>query len=697
MTGFSTDKGSPLPLGATCTAEGVNFAVFSRHAASVSLVLFEPGGQAPLQDIPLDPGKHKTGDIWHVSVTDLSRQLRYAFRVTGPTGKGHRFNDKRFLLDPYARALEGGEMWGSPPPGDGTGGASFDRRCILADDTFDWEGDRPLRIPLRESIIYELHVRGYTIHPSSGVQRPGTFEGLTEKIPYLKSLGITAVELLPVFEFNELENDRQNPKTGESLKNFWGYSTMGFFAPKASYATDSRNGNPVKAFKEMVKRFHREGIEVILDVVFNHTGEGDDSGPTVSFKGLDNSVYYLLDPDSKHYLNFSGCGNTVNCNHPVVQQFILDCLRYWVVDMHVDGFRFDLATILNRNQKGELLKEYSLIHMIEQDPVLAETKIIAEAWDMNGSQVGDFPGRWAEWNAFYRDDVRRFLRGEKGTIPVLATRIAGSSDLYQRNGRCPYNSINYVTCHDGFTLHDLVSYEKKHNEENGEDNLDGSDNEFSANHGVEGPTTNPKISRVRLRKTKTAFVLLMVSQGVPMILAGDEFARTQNGNNNAYCQDNEVSWIDWTLERQNGGLVRFCRKMIDLRKRHPVFRRMHFLSGVDTNGDDHPDLGWHGLHPNEPDWSAESVVLSFLLNGSELDEDRPDDDFVILLNGDEDDHTFQLISPPGNRPWTRIVDTSKPSPEDILDEDEPGISPAGKKYTLPSGGAAVFISKRGEK
>ena len=699
MTGIKTDKGSPLPLGATVTSEGVNFALFSRYATSVSLVLFEKENGKPSAEIPLDTQINKTGDIWHVVVPSVTHGARYAYRVTGPAGNGHRFNDEQLLLDPYARALEGGEVWGKPPdfgPQD-PDQPSFNRRCIVTEDAFDWDGDRPPNIPLKESIIYELHTRGFTVHASSGVRHPGTFEGLIEKIPYFKSLGITAIELLPVFEFNELENPRRNPKTGKPLKNFWGYSTFGFFAPKAAYAADGSDGNPVKAFKELVKRLHAEGMEIILDVVFNHTAEGDETGPTVSFRGLDNCIYYLLDPETQAYLDFSGCGNTVNCNHPVVQRFILDCLHYWVIDMHVDGFRFDLATILNRNQQGELMGGHSLIDMIEQDPVLAGTKIIAEAWDMNAAQVGAFPGRWAEWNSFYRDDVRRFLRGDRGTMPVLATRIAGSSDLYQENGRCPYNSINYITCHDGFTLNDLVSYKRKHNKENAEDNLDGTDSNYSANNGIEGPTRDREINALRLRKMKTAFVLLMASQGVPMILAGDEFARSQKGNNNAYCQDNEISWVDWRLEEQNQGLVRFCRKIITLRKRHPVFRRMHFLSGMDTNGDDHPDLGWHGLEPNKPDWSADSVVLAFLLNGSELAEDRPDDDFFVLLNGGNSDQTFQVVSPPRNQCWMRIIDTSKPAPEDIMDEDTSGLYRPGTTYTLPPGGAAVFICKRGQR
>jgi len=521
LEAWKTKAGRPLPLGATITPEGVNFSVFSRHATSIKLVLFEKAKSRPIAEIPFDPEINRTGDIWHIHLIGANSSLRYGYRASGPfdpKGKGHRFN-KRILLDPYARALEGGEIWGERS---GKGfqaytAASYRRRCMIVEDDFEWEDDRPLNLPLKDSVIYELHVRGYTVHESSGVINRGTFKGLIEKIPYIKSLGVTAVELMPVFEFNELENKRVNPKTGESLKNFWGYSTMAFFAPKASYASNGWDGNQIKEFKEMVKAFHRSGLEVIIDVVFNHTAEGDSRGRVISFRGLDNVVYYMLQPDSKRYLNLSGCGNTVNCNHPVVQAFILDCLRYWVIEMHVDGFRFDLASILGRDHKGEFLSGPSLVDAIEQDPVLAHTKIIAEAWDIRTNQVGAFPGRWAEWNSYYRDDVRRFGGGEPGVVPMLATRIGGSSDLYQTSGRRPYNSINHITCHDGFTLYDLVSYDRKHNEENGEDNQDGTDQNFSSNGGVEGPAESSLVNDLRLRRMKTLVTILMVSHGVPMI------------------------------------------------------------------------------------------------------------------------------------------------------------------------------------
>lgn len=688
METWKTKPGRPLSLGATITPEGVNFSIFSRNATSLTLVLFENANEESIAEILFNPEINKTGDIWHILVLGMDRSLRYGYRADGPfdpKGDGHWFKREDVLLDPYARALEGGEVWGH---GEG------ERRSCIVEDGFDWGGDRPLNLLLKDCVIYELHVRGYTIHGSSGVANRGTYKGLIEKIPYIKSLGVTAVELMPVFEFNELENKRVNPKTGVRLKNLWGYNTMGFFAPKASYASNGWDGSQVKEFKEMVKAFHRAGIEVIIDVVFNHTAEGDSEGPVISFRGLDNTIYYSLDPGSKDYLNLSGCGNTVNCNHPAVQAFILDCLKYWVVEMHVDGFRFDLATILRRDHRGELLPGPSIIEAIEQDPALARTKIIAEAWDTQINQVGEFPGRWAEWNSHYRDAVRRFGRGDKGMVPVLATRIGGSSDLYQASGRRPYNSINYITCHDGFTLYDLVSYEYKHNEENGEDNQDGSDQNFSSNSGVEGSTDNSSVNAMRLRRIKTFVTILMTSHGVPMILAGDEFGRTQQGNNNAYCQDNEISWVNWRLAKKNAGLLRFFRKIIALRNRHPAFRRSNFLTGVDTNLDQRPDVSWHGLEVDKPDWSEDSRVLAFVLDGSELPHEKRDDDFCVILNGDEVEHSFEVPPPRAGKGWFRIVDTNRPSPEDILDEDQGVAVIAERKHPVLPMAAVVFISRR---
>ena len=688
MKPWKCNPGRPLPLGATITSKGVNFSVFSRNTTTITLVLFKNANSKPVVEIPLDPKINRTGDIWHILVLDMDSSLRYGYKADGPfdrKGSGHWFNKKKILLDPYARALEGGETWGK---------AGSERRCCILTDDFDWEGDRPLNLPLKDTIIYELHVRGYTIDKSSGVVSRGTYKGLIEKIPYVKSLGVTAVELLPVFEFNEMENKRENPKTGERLKNFWGYSTMAFFAPKASYASDGWDGNQVKEFKEMVKASHSAGLEVVIDVVFNHTAERDSKGPIINFRGLDNSIYYVLDPESKDYLNLSGCGNTVNCNHPVVQAFVLDCLRYWVMEMHVDGFRFDLASILRRDQRGELLSTSSLIDVIEQDPVLARTKIIAEAWDTQINQVGTYPGRWAEWNSHYRDDVRRFVQGDSGMVPVLATRIGGSSDLYQASGRRPYNSINYISCHDGFTLYDLVSYDHKHNEENGEDNQDGSNQNYSSNSGVEGPTDDSLVNVLRLRRIKTFATILMFSHGVPMIMAGDEFGRTQQGNNNPYCQDNRISWIDWSLAEKNADLLRFFRKVIALRNEHPIFRRSHFLTGEDTNSDQHPDVSWQGLEVGKPDWSEGARVLAFVLDGSELPHEKRDDNFCVILNGDHVEHSFEVPPSPAGKAWFRIIDTGKPPPEDILDENKGVAVIPNRTYTLLPMAAVVFVSKR---
>jgi glycogen operon protein len=525
---FDIQPGSPMPLGATITPDGINFAIFSRHADKVTLVLFNPAG-TPIDEIPLDTDHHKTGDVWHILLRTRKHDLQYCYKVSGPydpLGEGHFFNAETLLLDPYARALAGGELWDGAKEKQ----AGFKRRCLIVEDHFDWQDDQPLNIPLKDSIIYEMHVRGFTCHPNSEVAKPGTFAGVAEKIPYFKELGITAVELMPIAEFNENENININPVNGEQLMNFWGYSPIAFCAPKSSYAADNRKGNQVREFKEMVKALHRAGIEIILDVVLNHTAEGGTDGPAISFRGLDNFIYYLLDKKSREFLNFSGCGNTLNCNHPIVRQLIIECLHFWVVEMHVDGFRFDLASILGRDQNGEVLSNPPMVEMIAEDPVLANTKIIAEAWDAAGLyQVGSFSTsrRWAEWNGKFRDDVRAFMCGLDKSVTSLATRIAGSSDLFQENSRHPCNSINFITSHDGFTLADLVSYNKKHNLENGENNHDGADHNISWNSGTEGETSDPEIIRLRNRRIRSLAVILMLSQGVPMILAGDEFGRSQ--------------------------------------------------------------------------------------------------------------------------------------------------------------------------
>ena len=517
--------------------------------------------------------------------------------------------------------------------------------------------------------------------------------GLVEKIPYLKSIGITAVELMPVAEFPECANVRINPRTGEKLKDFWGYNPLAFFAPKASYSSDPFNGGQVREFKRMVKEFHKAGIEVILDVVFNHTAEGDGSGPTISFKGLCNKTYYILG-EGGVYHNYTGCGNTLKCNHPLVRDLILDCLRYWVTEMHVDGFRFDLASVLGRGRNGEVLADPPLLERIAEDPLLADTKIIAEAWDAAGLyQVGSFPawGRWAEWNGKFRDDIRRFVRGDEGMVPVLATRIAGSSDLYEPGGRAPYHSVNFITSHDGFTLWDLVSYNKKHNEENGEQGRDGTDENFSWNHGVEGPTDREDIIELRKRQAKNLLAILMVSQGVPMVLAGDEMLRSQNGNNNAYCQDNETSWMNWDLSEKNGDMVRFFRMLVDFRLRHPILRRRHFFAGTDHDGDQLPDISWHGVNIGEPDWSYTSKSLAFLLDGSEACGGE-DDDIYVIMNAHDGPLFFHVPYFREGYAWRKVVDTRLKSPRDILNEDLAPIV-RGKRIWVGGRSVVVLVSK----
>jgi isoamylase len=703
---FVTACGTPLPTGVSRTAAGYNFAIASRHAEAVSLVLFRTNAEEPVAELELDPRSNRTGEVWHILLKDFDPELRYGYRLHGPldpAGSGHFFRSDRVMLDPYAKALTGGSDWGvvyrrqqSPDPL-----ASFHRRCLYVEDDFDWEGDRPLNIPLQDSIIYEMHVRGYTRHPSSGVEHPGTYRGVIEKIPYLQKLGITAVELLPVAEFNELENTRVNPETGERLKNFWGYSPLAFFAPKAAYAVNGRNGNQVREFKEMVKALHAAGIEVILDVVYNHTAEGGADGPAISLRGIDNVIYYLLDPHTREYLNFSGCGNTVNCNHPWVRHLILDCLHYWVVEMHVDGFRFDLASILGRGPDGEVLADPPMVEKIAEDPILAHTKIIAEAWDAAGLyQVGSFSShhRWAEWNGRFRDDVRRFLCGHADSVAPLATRIAGSSDLYGHNGRQPYNSINFITSHDGFTLADLVSYETKHNQANGEENRDGDNHNISWNSGVEGATDDPEILALRRRRVRTAAVILLLSQGVPMLVAGDEFGRSQGGNNNAYCQDNEISWLNWDLAGENDDLLNFFQGLIALRKKYRLFRREHFFSSNSPQSDGGSGhaagtITWQSLVPGRQDWSSRARVLAFQLHGDQAGAaGQAEPDFFIMLNSSPAAQVFTVPPPPAGRRWRRLIDTAAPAPADLVPENRAKLL-KGLRVEVAGFGAVVLLAR----
>ncbi len=706
--------GKPIPQGATAEAGGVNFSVFTRNGTSVILEFFEHDEDStPCCSFRLDPRIHRTGDIWHVFVQNLKPGSLYLYRVDGPfrPNEGLRFNPNKYLLDPYAKEITPTSIFSSHEKSSQNGisvdvdlnyntviSAAGFPKCVVVDDTdFDWEGDRPLNYPLRYSVLYEAHVKGLTMHHSSGKKHPGTYRGVIESIPYLKELGITSLELLPINEFDENENTRVNPRTGERLKNYWGYSTIAFFAPKATFSSDLSRGGPTREFKEMVRELHKAGIEIILDIVFNHTAEGNERGLTFSFKGWDNPIYYMLEDNKRYYRNYSGCGNTVNCNHPVVRTLIIDCLRYWVTEMHVDGFRFDLGSILGRDQKGRILENPPMLERIAEDPILRHTKIIAEAWDAGGAyQVGWFPGgRWAEWNDRFRDDMRSFWRGDKGSVLNFATRVTGSSDLYLRDGRKPFHSINFITSHDGFTLNDLVSYNGKHNDENGESNRDGSDHNISFNYGFEGSTVNPKIEAIRNRQIKNMFVSLLVSLGTPMLLMGDEIRRTQGGNNNAYCQDNEISWMNWTFRRKNEGLFRFVRLLIRFRKDHPAFLRPEFLTGRAESSHSSPDISWFNERGETPDWSNPGPFIAYRLFGSHASvrTDQDSADFFIMFNSSTKDITVRLCPPPKGTRWFRAVDTSYDSPLEILEDGSEDVLFDQKKYVILARSSVVLISR----
>ncbi len=710
---FSVKPGAPLPLGARIVAEGVNFAVFSRHAEAMILSIYAtPQDGEPVLEYRLDPRLNRTGDIWHVLVQGLKAGALYLWRADGPylPRQGHRFNVHKALLDPYARALTGNFVWSleaaraydpESPELDlsfsGKDDAALMPKCVVVSDEFDWRGDRPLNYPLRHCVIYETHVRGLSLHPSSRVAHPGSFRGVVESIPYLKDLGVTSLELLPVQEFDEFENPRRNPRTGERLANYWGYSTLAFFAPKGGYASAGSEGQQVGEFKYMVRELHAAGIEVILDIVFNHSAEGNELGPTLSFRGLDNKVYYMLEEDARRYQNFSGCGNTLNCNHPVLRSFIMDCLHYWVSEMHVDGFRFDLGSILGRDQKGRLLENPPVIEQIAEDPLLRHTKIIAEAWDAGGAyQVGWFPGgRWAEWNDRYRDDVRRFWRGDERAVQGFATRLSGSSDLYLRDGRKPFHSINYVTSHDGFTLNDLVSYNGKHNEENGEGNRDGHDSNFSFNYGYEGPCPNAEIEAVRNRQAKNFLATLLLSIGTPMLLGGDEFRRTQRGNNNAFCQNNETSWLDFGLAETHAGLRRFARGLVAFRLRHPAFRRPEFFTGKDADYNAMPDISWFDEHGRHPDWARQERRIAYRLDGSKADtlNDRDDNDFYVVCNASAEACLWRLCPAPMGRRWHLAVDTARNPPADLAEPGEEEILVPQEEYLVQGRSFVLLMAK----
>jgi isoamylase len=654
--------GAAAPLGATVVDGGVNFCLFSKHATRVELLLFDQGDAThPSCVIPLDAGLNRTYHYWHLHVPGLGAGQVYGYRAHGPFApeRGLRFDPDKLLVDPYGLAVfvpDSYDRTAASRPGDNIGSAM---KSVVADpDGYDWEGDTPLQRPFAETIVYELHVRGFTRHPSSGVppSRRGTYAGLIEKIPYLKDLGITAVELLPMFQF-----DPQAAPAGRI--NYWGYQPVSFFAPHHAYGSRPEPLAVLDEFRDMVKALHRARIEVILDVVFNHTAEGGADGPTLCYRGLADGSYYILDRENARYADFTGCGNTLNANHPVVRRLIQDSLRYWVTRMHVDGFRFDLASILSRDEAGRPLPNPPILWDIESDPVLAGTKLIAEAWDAAGLyQVGSFVGdAWQEWNGRFRDDVRRFVKSDTGAVSALATRLLGSPDLYGDDHREAEQSINFVTCHDGFTLNDLVSYDRKHNEANGEGNRDGSDDNLSWNCGVEGPTDDPAVERLRERQIKNFLALLLIAAGTPMLLMGDEVRRTQGGNNNAYCQDDEINWFDWRLLDRHAGLHRFVRVLTAFRLRRDVI----VVDGAALTLNEvlrRARIEWHGVALNRPDWGPLSRSLAFTAEsiGARFR-------FHAMLNAYWEPLTFELPPAPadGGQRWRRCLDTALASPDDV--------------------------------
>lgn len=681
-----TERGQSSPLGATIVPGGVNFSVFSRDAVAVDLLLFDREDDArPARVIPIDPITNRTYHYWHVFEPDLQVGQLYGYRVHGAfdPAKGMRFDPAKVLLDPYGRGVVVPKNYSRDAARlEGDNAATAMKSVVIDTHAYDWEGDTPLNRSAARTIIYEMHVRGFTCHPSSGVadKLRGTYAGLIEKIPYLQQLGITAIELLPVFQF-----DAQDARPG--LINYWGYAPVSFFTPHQAYSSRQDPLGPVDEFRDMVKALHRAGIEVILDVVFNHTAEDDHTGPTLSLRGLDNNTYYILDQDRSRYSNYSGTGNTLNANHPIVRRMILDSLRYWVQEMHVDGFRFDLAAILERDESGNLLPRPPVLWDIESDPALAGAKLIAEAWDAAGLyQVGSFTGdSWREWNGRFRDDVRSFFRGDNGFVPNLADGLLGSPQIYGHKEREAEQSVNFVTCHDGFTLNDLVSYNQKHNEPNGEANQDGVNDNRSRNWGVEGPTDDPEIEKIRNRQVKNLLAVTMLSLGLPMISMGDEVRRTQRGNNNAYCQDNDTSWFDWTLATKHADVLRFVsllnarRRLLD---RAPDFERLSLNQLLQK-----AKRAWHGVKLGHPDWDQSSHSLAFTAearNESLL--------FHVILNAYWDPLEFEL--PPADHQseiaWRRWIDTALDSPHDIEEWSAAPLIPGGAYHSTPYSVVVLF-------
>ncbi len=675
------------PFGASLNAGGVQFSVFSRSATEMRLLLYNKvGDREPTKVINFNRETDRWGDVWSLTVPGLEAGQLYHYQASGPWDpeNGQRFDSTARLIDPYAEALAG-EFQKS------TDGIIRPPKCVVVEDDFDWEGDRHIRHDISESVIYEMHVKGFTKSRTAKVDAGGSYLGVIEKIPYLKSLGVTAVELMPINEFpikdiygNKIER-----------ANYWGYDSMAFFSPHRGYAHDKTPGAQVNEFKSMVKALHAAGIEVILDVVFNHTCEGNEQGPTLSFKGLENQVYYILS-EGQHYCNYSGCGNTINENHPVVREMIFHCLRHWVHNYHIDGFRFDLASILSRDRNGDLIPNPPMVELIAEDPLLADTKIIAEAWDAAGAyQVGSFGNhRWAEWNGRYRDDVRGFWRGDSGTLGALATRLAGSSDLYEHDGRPPFCSINFITSHDGFTMNDLVSYKEKHNLANGEEGRDGDNHNISDNYGVEGPTRKKGINTIRLRQIKNMLSTLMLSQGVPMLVMGDEVRKTQKGNNNAYCQDNELSYLDWRLVEKNAGLLRFVQTLIQFRRNQPTVRRKTYLTGQPVDGRSIPDVSWYSPNGRPLDWGQQELAMvAYIAAPAKVDDlEGLGRDMVLMFNSTGQDREFQLPEIGRGMRWNLFLDTAAESPKDIYPDVDGPMPPGGREISVGCHSMQVFVA-----
>ncbi|MFW0797194.1 glycogen debranching protein GlgX [Gordonia sp. CPCC 205515] len=705
-----TTAGSETPLGATPTSSGVNFAIRSQHATAVSLLLYSAADAEPSDVIAL---KDPTDGVWSVQVDGVGAGQLYGYRVDGPydPANGLRFNSAKVLLDPYAKAITGkfrntDNLLLAYDPDGGDAELAMDTRdsgpivpkaIVVDDNAFDWQDDTAPNLDLAELIIYEVHTKGFTAHESSGVDAPGTYLGFVDKIPYLTELGINAVELLPVHEYyvDDFLHDRE-------LTNYWGYNTIGFFAPESSYSTGREPGCQVDEFKTLVRELHKAGIKVILDVVFNHSGEGNEMGPTMSFRGIDNPNYYILtgpdDQPGRYYMNYSGCGNTLDFDSPTVISMVLDALRYWVQHMHVDGFRFDLASVLGRTGKSEDFATHApFFQAVQADPVLADVVLIAEPWDTGTYQVGNFGQDWSEWNGRFRDTMRRFVKGDDGQLADLGRRVTGSADLYADDGRTAYNSINFITCHDGFTMYDLVSYNDKHNDANGESNRDGTDDNNSWNCGAEGDTDDEQVLALRRQLVKNHLCRLLFSAGTPMLLGGDEFLRTQGGNNNAYCQDNEISWFDWTLVERNRDILEFATRAIALTRRFKALQHRKYVLGTDNDAGLVDELTWFGPDGGAPDWSNPLAhTLCYRIDTEDALPGQRVSCLYFILNADSQNAWIMLPPLPDGYSWYRAIDTCLPPGQDFAAPDDEVLIDPGDHYLASARTAVILVGRRRE-